>query len=435
VELTQVDSLIHTKDLSRSAILGHDPIGARSICSCQESSNFPQVVQDALTRYGDLFANQCQRRHFAEYLTGLMVAERKSVLGINREFAQTTDQSCLNRFLTDAAWETDDLNQRRLDELQNDPSTRYSDQGVIPIDNTLVDRDGLLIPDAGWYWDHAEERNKIAQDYLFVNYVCTSGKHYPLEFRLFRKQEISEALNEPFRNPHRTFPRADRLGLPAEDPRRLCDGLVLHQRRDPHHINGKKDESGRPRGYVGDLKSNRKLEWKGKIIKANDLAASIPPSDRKEMRIGDKRQWYFTVTVRIPDVNHKVRIVIIWRYRNDGEACKILVTNRISWEASRIVRVYLHRWTGTETFHRDGKQQLGLGDCQLRDVQGQTRHMYLVMLAYSLLMSQLRQGRAREWALQRLTTIGEACRAMLREKPTHDSGLGGRAGDREGASI
>ena len=35
---------------------------------------FPQVVQDALARYADLFANECQRRHFAEYLTGLFVA-------------------------------------------------------------------------------------------------------------------------------------------------------------------------------------------------------------------------------------------------------------------------------------------------------------------------------------------------------------------------
>ena len=41
--------------------------------------------------------------------------------------------------------------------------------------------------------------------------------------------------------------------------------------------------------------------------------------------------------------------------------------------------------------------------------------MYLVMLAYSLLMGQLRQGRAKEWALHRLMTIGEACRAMIRE--------------------
>ena len=40
-----------------------------------------------------------------------------------------------------------------------------------------------------------------------------------------------------------------------------------------------------------------------------------------------------------------------------------------------------------------------MGDCQLRDGQGQTRHMYLVMLAYSLLMHQLRQNRAKTWAL------------------------------------
>ena len=84
-----------------------------------------------------------------------------------------------------------------------------------------------------------------------------------------------------------------------------------------NHIHGKQDRSGRPRGYVGDLKINRKLEWKGRILKANELAASIPAADRKEMRIGDRRQWYFTATVRIPEVKHKVRIVILWHSRND----------------------------------------------------------------------------------------------------------------------
>src|SRR5215210_3239249 len=51
---------------------------------------FPKLVRDALAQYGDLFANECQRRHLAEYLTGLFVAERKTVLGINGEFAHTT---------------------------------------------------------------------------------------------------------------------------------------------------------------------------------------------------------------------------------------------------------------------------------------------------------------------------------------------------------
>ena len=85
--------------------------------------DFPQVVLDALDHFGDLFANEPQRRHFAEYLTGLMIADRKTVLGIHDEFARTTDQSCLNRFLTEAPWGVEALNQRRLEQLQEDPST------------------------------------------------------------------------------------------------------------------------------------------------------------------------------------------------------------------------------------------------------------------------------------------------------------------------
>src|SRR3978361_551681 len=96
--------------------------------SCPGIIEFPKLVQDALAQYGDLFANECQRRHFAEYLTGLFVAERKTVLGIHGEFAQTTDQSCLNRYLTDATWDAQALNDRRLESLQEESTTRYSDQ-------------------------------------------------------------------------------------------------------------------------------------------------------------------------------------------------------------------------------------------------------------------------------------------------------------------
>jgi hypothetical protein len=376
---------------------------------------FPAVVLDALDQFGDLFASEPQRRHFAEYLTGLMVAQRKTVLGIHDEFAQTTDQSCLNRFLTEAPWDVEALNRRRLELLQKHPSTCYSQQGVIPIDNTLIDRDGQLIPDAGWFWDHAEERHKIAQDYLFVNYVCTSGKHYPLEFRLFRKEEVCQARKEPFRNHTKLVCELVDWVCARKIPGDFAFDSYFTNAEILNHIDGKTDDWGRSRGYVGDLKFNRKLIWKGRTLKASELAASIPAEDRKELRIGDQRQWYFTVTVQIPNVKHKVRIVVLWRYKNDMEACKILVTNRITWEVTRIVRVYRRRWTGTETFHRDGKQQLGLGDCQLRDEGGQTRHMNFVMLAYSLLMIQLRQGCAKEWATQRLMTIGQACRAMTNE--------------------
>ena len=76
-----------------------------------------------------------------------------------------------------------------------------------------------------------------------------------------------------------------------------------------------------------------------------------------------------------------MRIVLFWRERSDQEARKALVSNRLGWEVMRIVLVSRHRWTGTETFHRDGKQHLGLGDCQVRSGERQTRHVYLVSAA------------------------------------------------------
>jgi hypothetical protein len=102
----------------------------------------PQVVEELLVQFGDIFPNQPARRHFASSLTGLFIVEHKTVSGITREFADTTDQSCLNRFLTEAPWDVERINTHRLEWLQSDPATRYRQDGVIAIDNTLIDHDG-----------------------------------------------------------------------------------------------------------------------------------------------------------------------------------------------------------------------------------------------------------------------------------------------------
>jgi hypothetical protein len=376
---------------------------------------YPKVVQDALRDYWDLFANEPQRRHFAEYLTGLYVAARKTVSGINAEFARTTDQSCLNRFVHLDSWDIQAINQRRLDLLQADSQTRYSEHGAIALDNTLIDHSGKLIEDVGWFWDHAQERYKIAHDYLIANYVCSSGKHYPLDFRCFQKQDQCSADNTLFKDHTELFKELVDWADGRHIPGTFTMDSYFTNAPILNHIHGKQLGDGRPRGYVGSLKFNRKLWYKGRQLKASELVAGIGPELRKPLQEGDKQQWYFSCGLHIPDVKHKVRIVSLWPSRDAAAPRIILVTNRTGWEVTRAVRVYRHRWTGTETFHRDGKQQLGMGDCQLRPRECQARHMYLVMLAYSLLMSQLQQGHAYEWAFRKLMTIGEACRAISRE--------------------
>jgi len=370
---------------------------------------FPTVVQEALDTFGPFFDNEPERKHFAEYLTGLMIAHKKNVSAINREFAVTTDQSCLNRWITEVDWDEETFNQKRLEWLQQSPDMRYSPQGVIAIDNTLIDHDGTYIDEVGYFWDHAEQRSKIAHDYIIANYVCTSGKHYPLEFYRFVKEDQCREKGLDFVD-HNQFVRwlVD-WTVAHEIPGAFVFGSYFTSAATLNHIQGHK------RAYVGDLKFNRKILFQGQELRAEDLAGRIPSDDRKSVMVNGVRHWYFTKSIRIPEVKHKVRIVILWDKRRDKKAKKILVCNRPYWEVTRILKVYRCRWRGTECFHRDGKQHLGMGDCQLRNGRGQTRHMYLVFLAYSVLMRQLRQGRAREWARERLTTIGQACLSVLRQ--------------------
>ena len=373
--------------------------------------DFPTVVQEALALFGDLFDTEPARRHFAEYLTGLIVAENKTISGINREFALTTDQSCLNRWLTEVQWDVTALNDRWLAWLQQAPQTRYRVRGVIAIDNTLVDHTGKLIEDVGWFWDHADQRHMIAHDYMISNYVCPSKAHYPIEWRRFKKRDACPA---PEFKDHtelciELIDDALKRSIPGDFPfdSYFTSAEVLN------HIQSTQ------RAYVGDLKLNRKVVYAGREQKLQDVARQIPWAAKKPVRVGTRQYWYFSKQMRIPDVGHPVRIVLFWRERDAQEASKALVSNRLGWEVIRIVLVYRHRWTGTETFHRDGKQQLGLGDCQVRSGEGQTRHVYLVSAAYSLLMRSLQQSRAQDWARRTLTTIGEACRAVKAETLAH----------------
>ena len=207
----------------------------------------PTVVAEAMQQFSDLFANEPQRQHLAEYLTGLMVGHRKTVNGMASEFAVTTDQSCWNRFLTEAEWSVEAFNERRLEMLQADPTTRYHDHGVIALDDTLIDHDGKLIEDVGWFWDHAEDRYKIAHDYLFANYVCSSGKHYPLEFRLFKKREQCDAEGTKFHDHGVLFRQLIDWVVQRDIPGTFTFDSYFTSAANLNHIHSQKDRFGRPR--------------------------------------------------------------------------------------------------------------------------------------------------------------------------------------------
>ena len=251
---------------------------------------FPTVVEEAVGEFGWLFANTPERWHLAEYLTGLMVADRKNVSAINAEFADTTDQSCLNRWITQVPWDAEQLNEHRLAWLQGHPSTRYSARGVIAVDNTLVDHHGEMIEDVGWFWDHADRRYLIAHDYVIANYVCNVGQALSLGISArFRKREaVAEGqAAAPFRSHTQLFQELVDWVVAHQIPGEFAFDSYFTSASSLNHL------QGQGRGYVGDLKSNRKVRFQGSEMSAAALATGIPPEDRKADRPGRSQAMVF----------------------------------------------------------------------------------------------------------------------------------------------
>ena len=73
----------------------------------------PLVTVHAAT-FADLCENQCQFRHFQNYLTGPMVLPNKSLANIARCILDSADKTNLSRFFSEAQWFQDQVNDRRL---------------------------------------------------------------------------------------------------------------------------------------------------------------------------------------------------------------------------------------------------------------------------------------------------------------------------------
>src|SRR5215510_5136104 len=139
---------------------------------------------------------------------------------------------------------------------------------------------------------------------MIANYVCPSGAHYPIAWRRFRKKDVCkqgectdhtalciELVNE-----------ASARGIPGDF---TCDSYCTSAKV-LNHIESIK------RAYVGELKLNRKLVYEGREQALQQVARQIPWQAKKPLRVGNRRSWYFRKQMRIPDVNHPVRMVLFW---------------------------------------------------------------------------------------------------------------------------
>ena len=119
---------------------------------------------------------------------------------------------------------------------------------------------------------------------------------------------------------------------------------------------GKKD-------WLSLLKKNRNLETHSFTLRAaagnplrlerpqiavEALVSIIPPPAYRAVTVRDNPYWTFTLAVRLPGLG-KGRLVVSCKSAELTGTYVVLVTNRVDWEAQRIITLYVQRWP-METF-------------------------------------------------------------------------------------
>ena len=147
---------------------------------------YPEIVRQNVPQFEPIFANKNQVKHFCEYVTGLIAGNKATIQAINALFLNKNDQSALNKFLTQAAWDEAGLNQRRvqfeLERLQRRPVSASA--GRLIIDDTLAHHTKCGIAGLAYLLDHSLNRNVWAHD-VITSYYLNRSDQFPVDFRLY----------------------------------------------------------------------------------------------------------------------------------------------------------------------------------------------------------------------------------------------------------
>jgi SRSO17 transposase len=342
-------------------------------------AEIPDELEKALAPYRKHFGAPAFE-HFKRYVFGLMVSENLTVEGISRVFLEAPHSSSLNRFLTWAIWEQEDVNLSRLEQLKQQGP--LAGKGRLLVDDSLSHKTGEHIEGVGIFKDHSQGRYVLAHSIVTAEFEAPDGTHHPLGFRLYLKKDYCQRMGLTFKTKielaMELVELAVSLGLEIEcvlfDNWYASKDFMRFLKQHKLH-------------WVTRLKGDRNIKIRGEYVQIQDFAAALPREAFKRMVVDKEPYWVFSKAVDLKGVG-RVRILISHESRDLSDSAVYYATDNVHWDPKRILRTYARRWK-IETFYRDSKQNLGLEDYQLRDLRAIKRHWCLVFLAYSLLVSGL----------------------------------------------
>ena len=409
---------------------------------------FPHIVSEHLAHFAPVFATREQQKHFCEYVTGLIAADKATVSAINDLFVNQNDQSALNKFLTQAKWDEHELNRRRVQleiaRLQRRPISEQA--GRLIIDDTFAHHTKCSMEGLAYLRDRCVGHNVWAHDVVTSYYVNRSDQ-FPIDLRLYFQFNLKY---EKQVLAHRVA-QLEAAPTLANYRQYLTTLLSYHYRQQLYQAKtelgaqlvSEAAAAGVPfsvvlfdnwflrlplvaaieaahKDWVGGCPKDRLVLYQNCWRQVQEFMQTIPASAYRPYRIGTHLFWVFSLVLPMKNLHRRrVRLLAVYEDEVKGHQTPLFfATNRTDWEAKRILTTYLDRWP-TETFNEDVKGNLGFEAYQLRHLSAIRRHWYLCFVAYSLLGDQGPPGRSRWNVRGQFQSTGQRCQAVVDELLAH----------------
>lgn len=372
-------------------------------------------------RFDDIFGHQAQKREFRNYLGGLLgESERKNLSQMAANAVGVTYHK-LHHFLTAAPWSAMELNQRRLEVMNQCRQTKINRGFSLIIDDSGHRKSGNFTEVVGR--QYIGEIGKTENGVVVVTTHLYDGiKSLPLDIKLYQKADsLPKGNGDP---EFKKKPEIARDLIDQSLARGYQPGIVLMDAGYGNNTSFLEEVEKRKLKYIGGIAKNRKviIQKDGdekEEIRVDQLALSLPSSDFTIIQLSlekPKIVWVATREIELSKLTGKKVIAIVMNAATYEEATDIdyLMTNvgLLTLTEEWIVKTYSQRnWV--EVFYREAKGWLGLKEYQVRDKRSLMRHLILVFCAYSfILWHTLTGGLRRRWANKSLNTFTEALEAF-----------------------
>jgi hypothetical protein len=382
----------------------------------------PPCFQKWCSRFDDVFSHQAQKKGFRHYLGGLLgESERKNLTQMSNNAVGVVYHQ-LHHFLTEATWDSEKVNERRLQVMQQCSQTKIRRGFTLIIDDSGHRKSGKSTDGVGrqYIGEIGKTENGVV---LVTTHLYDEVKSLPLDVELYQHaSSLPGGKQDPefVKKPDIALKLIDKCLSRGEKP-----GVVLVDAGYGNNSTFLKQLESRKLKYIAGLAKNRKVVCQlepddEKVeIRLDGLAQSLKPEAFTEIQLElelPRTVWVATVEVEISAITGTRTIAIVMNAASLAESTEVnyLITNVAHEKATGewIVKTYSQRnWV--EVFYREAKGWLGLREYQTRSIRSLHRHLILVFCAYSFIIwQQLTGGLRRRWANKPLNTFTEALSAF-----------------------